>query len=133
MPLQTTKYIWHNGQLIAWEDANIHVMSHVVMFGSSVFEGIRTYTQPDGAGIFRLDEHMQRLRDSAHIYRMPLGYTVPELSRAVIELVEANGISPCYIRPTAFRGYGRSRNEPPVQPGRDLHRELPLGEVHPRP
>ena len=131
MPLQTTKYIWHNGQLIAWEDANIHVMSHVVMFGSSVFEGIRTYAQPDGAGIFRLDEHMQRLRDSAHIYRMPLGYTVPELSRAVIELVEANGISPCYIRPTAFRGYGEAGMNPLSSPVEIYIANFPWGKYIP--
>jgi branched-chain amino acid aminotransferase len=73
MPLETTKNIWHNGKMIAWEDANIHVMSHVIHYGSSVFEGIRCYTQGEaGAGVFRLREHMQRLLDSAKIYRMPL-------------------------------------------------------------
>jgi len=113
MPLQTTKNIWHNGSLIPWEDATIHVMSHVVHYGSSIFEGIRCYTQAAGresatptAGIFRLDEHMQRFVDSGAIYRMPLGYTLPELNQAVIDLVEANGVAPCYIRPVAFRGYG---------------------------
>lgn len=112
MPLETTKFIWHNGQMIPWESANIHVMSHAVHYGSSVFEGIRCYTQGDagadvtGAGIFRLSEHMQRFRDSGHIYRMPLGFTVEELSQAVIDVVEANGVAPCYIRPIALRGYG---------------------------
>ena len=75
MPLQTTKNIWHNGQLIPWENANIHIMSHVVHYGSSIFEGIRCYAQAETAGIFRLEEHMQRFRDSGHIYRMPLGFT----------------------------------------------------------
>ena len=112
MPLQTTQYIWHNGQMVPWESANIHVMSHVVHYGSSVFEGIRCYTQSGpgseiaGAGIFRLPEHMQRFRDSGHIYRMPLGFTAEELSQAVVDIVEANGVAPCYIRPVAFRGYG---------------------------
>ncbi|QNI37437.1 branched-chain amino acid transaminase [Edaphobacter albus] len=106
MPIQTTANIWHNGQLIPWDKAQIHVMSHVVHYGSSVFEGIRCYTQPKGAGVFRLQEHMQRLADSAKIYRMPLPYTVEQLSVAVVDVIEANGIAPCYIRPIAFRGYG---------------------------
>jgi branched-chain amino acid aminotransferase len=106
MPIEATKNIWHNGQLIPWEKANIHVMSHVIHYGSSVFEGIRCYTQPGGAGIFRLPEHMQRLIHSAKIYRMPLAYTVEQLNAAVIDVVEANGVVPCYIRPIAFRGYG---------------------------
>jgi len=106
MPLQTTQNIWHNGQLIPWDKAQIHVMSHVVHYGSSVFEGIRCYTQPESAGVFRLTEHMQRLADSAKIYRMPLAYDVEQMCSAVVELVEANGVAPCYIRPIAFRGYG---------------------------
>jgi branched-chain amino acid aminotransferase len=112
MPLQTTKNIWHNGKLIPWQDANIHVMSHVVHYGSSIFEGIRCYTQGEGAGIFRLHEHMQRFRDSGHIYRMPLGFTVEEMNQAVIDVVEANGVAPCYIRPVAFRGYGEAGVNP---------------------
>jgi branched-chain amino acid aminotransferase len=106
MPIQSTANIWHNGQLIPWDKAQIHVMSHVVHYGSSVFEGIRCYTQPGSAGVFRLQEHMQRLIDSAKIYRMPLPYTVDQLSSAVVDVIEANGVAPCYIRPIAFRGYG---------------------------
>jgi branched-chain amino acid aminotransferase len=112
MPLQTTKNIWHNGKLIPWQDANIHIMSHVVHYGSSIFEGIRCYTQGDSAAIFRLPEHMQRFRDSGHIYRMPLGFTVEELTQAVVDTVEANGVAPCYIRPVAFRGYGEAGVNP---------------------
>src|ERR1700710_182304 len=82
MALITTTNIWHNGQLIPWENANIHVMSHVIHYGSSVFEGIRCYQQPEGAGVFRLHEHMQRLLHSAKIYRMPLQYSVEELNTA---------------------------------------------------
>ena len=106
MPLQKTKNIWHNGKMIGWDDANIHVMSHVVHYGSSIFEGIRCYQQGEGAGIFRLPEHMARFKDSGHIYRMPLGFTVAEMQQAVIDVVEANGLAPCYVRPVAFRGYG---------------------------
>jgi branched-chain amino acid aminotransferase len=102
MPITPTQNIWHNGKLIPWDQANIHVMSHVVHYGSSVFEGIRCYTP----GVFRLQEHMARLIDSAKIYRMPLPFTEAELTAAVIDVIEANGVSPCYIRPIAFRGYG---------------------------
>ena len=116
MPIQPTKYIWRNGELIPWEKANIHVMSHVVHYGSSVFEGIRCYTQPGGAAIFRLEEHMRRLVDSAKIYRMPLPYTLDQLNAAVVELVEANGVAPCYIRPIAFRGYGEMGVNPLKSP-----------------
>ena len=120
MPLQTTKNIWHNGKLIEWQDAKIHVMSHVVHYGSSIFEGIRCYTQggegETTASIFRLPEHMQRFRDSGHIYRMPLGFTVAELAQAVIDTVEANGVAPCYIRPVAFRGYGEAGINPMTSP-----------------
>ena len=116
MPLQTTEHIWHNGRLIGWADAQIHVMSHVVHYGSSVFEGIRCYQQPGGAGVFRLEEHMARLVDSAKIYRMPLPYTTEQLSAAVVEVIEANGVTPCYIRPIAFRGYGELGVNPLTSP-----------------
>ena len=106
MPIQPTEKIWRNGHLIPWEQANIHVMSHVIHYGSSVFEGIRCYGQPSGAAIFRLPEHMQRLLDSGKIYRMTLPYSLDELCAAVVDVVENNGIAPCYIRPIAMRGYG---------------------------
>jgi branched-chain amino acid aminotransferase len=106
MPIQATTSIWHNGELIPWEKANIHVMSHVVHYGSSIFEGIRCYRQKDGAGVFRLHEHMQRFLHSGKIYRMNLPYTVEQLNAAVVDVIEANGVTPCYIRPVAFRGYG---------------------------
>jgi branched-chain amino acid aminotransferase len=137
MPLQTTKNIWHNGQLIPWESANIHIMSHVVHYGSSIFEGIRAYTQTapgssqPTASIFRLEEHMQRFRDSGHIYRMPLGFTVPELSQAVIDVVEANGVAPCYIRPVAFRGYGEAGINPLTSPVEVYIANFPWGKYVP--
>ena len=106
MPIQPTANIWRNGALIPWEDAQIHVMSHVVHYGSSVFEGIRCYTQPEGAGVFRLVEHMRRLLDSAKIYRMPVPYSLDQLCSAVVDVIESNKVAPCYIRPIIIRGYG---------------------------
>jgi branched-chain amino acid aminotransferase len=116
MPIQPTSKIWHNGNLIPWDKAQLHVMSHVVHYGSSVFEGIRCYGQPHGAAVFRLPEHMQRLIDSAKIYRMTLPYSLDQLSSGVVELIEANGIAPCYIRPIALRGYGEVGVNPKNSP-----------------
>jgi branched-chain amino acid aminotransferase len=116
MPIQTTSKIWHNGTLIPWEKATIHVMSHVVHYGSSVFEGIRCYKQPQGSAVFRLPEHMQRLLDSAKIYRMDQPFTLEELCAAVVDLVEANGVAPCYIRPIVLRGYGEIGVSPKGSP-----------------
>ena len=106
MALQKTDKIWHNGKLIPWDQANIHVMSHVVHYGSSVFEGVRCYAPPSGPAIFRAPEHAQRLLDSAKIYRMDVEYSREELIAGMAEVVKTNGIWPCYIRPIIFRGYG---------------------------
>src|SRR5580658_10077383 len=128
MPLETTANIWHNGQLIPWEKAQIHVMSHVIHYGSSVFEGIRCYAQDGGAGVFRLPEHMQRLIHSAKIYRMPLPYTLEQLNEAVVEVIEANGVVPCYIRPIAFRGYGEIGVNPLKSPVEVYIANFPWGK-----
>ncbi|HSA91508.1 MAG TPA: branched-chain amino acid transaminase [Terriglobales bacterium] len=112
MPITATEKIWHNGKLIPWKDATIHVMSHVVNYGSAVFEGIRCYTQPSGAAIFRAPEHAQRLLDSAKIYRIDVDYTRDELIQAMVSLVKANGVTPCYIRPIILRGYGEAGVNP---------------------
>lgn len=106
MAIQKTDKIWHNGKMIPWEDANIHVMSHVVNYGSAVFEGIRCYTQPKGPAIFRAQEHMQRLIDSAKIYRMDVDFSRDELVQAMVDVIRENGVWPCYIRPIVLRGYG---------------------------
>ena len=116
MPIQTTSKIWHNGNMIPWEDATLHVMSHVIHYGSSVFEGIRCYQQPNGAAVFRLPEHMQRLLDSAKIYRMEIPFNLEELCAGVVDLIEANGVAPCYIRPIALRGYGEIGVSPKGSP-----------------
>jgi branched-chain amino acid aminotransferase len=101
-----TEKIWHNGRFIKWEDATIHVLSHVVSYGSSVFEGIRCYSTPNGPAVFRLREHVRRMLDSAKIYRMDLGYQAAQLGDAMLEVVRVNKMDSCYIRPVAFRGYG---------------------------
>ena len=129
MPLQPTKNIWHNGKLIPWDQANIHVMSHVIHYGSSVFEGIRCYKTEQGAAIFRLQDHMQRMLDSAKIYRMDLGYSLDQLNDAVVETVESNGVAPCYIRPIAFRGYGELGVNPMKNPIEFYIANFPVGKI----
>ncbi|MBL8203553.1 MAG: branched-chain amino acid transaminase [Blastocatellia bacterium] len=103
---EVAKKIWHNGKMIDWNDANIHVMSHVIHYASSVFEGIRCYSTPNGPAIFRLREHIERLRNSAYVFRMELDYSVDDLVNACVETVRVNEFQECYIRPVVFRGYG---------------------------
>ena len=118
MPIQTTSKIWHNGTLIPWEQANIHVMSHVIHYGSSVFEGIRCYGQPQDSAVFQaLRSTMQRLLDSAKIYRTGrCPSRLEEFCAGVVDLIEANGVAPCYIRPIALRGYGEIGVSPKGSP-----------------
>ncbi len=99
-------FVWRNGEVVPWEDATIHVMSHVINYGSSVFEGIRCYNTKRGSAIFRLDAHIERLFNSAHIYRMQIGHSVGEISEACRQIVTANSYKECYIRPLVMRGYG---------------------------
>jgi len=98
--------IWFNGEFVPHDEANIHVLSHVIHYGSSVFEGIRCYETDQGSAIFRLDEHMDRLINSAKIHRMEVPYSLEELNEAVVETVERSGMEECYIRPVTFRGEG---------------------------
>lgn len=104
--LQPTEKIWHNGRLIAWDDAKIHVLSHVVSYGSSVFEGLRCYETERGPAIFRARDHARRLIDSGKIYRMTIPYSVDDLTSAMVETVRENKLRDCYLRPIALRGYG---------------------------
>ncbi|HYE58969.1 MAG TPA: branched-chain amino acid transaminase [Rhodothermales bacterium] len=99
--------IWFNGRLVPFEEATVHVLSHVLHYGSSVFEGIRCYHTARGSAVFRLREHMRRLVDSAKIHRMEVPYSLDELDGAVLDTVAASGMEACYIRPLVFRGYGR--------------------------
>lgn len=95
--------IWRDGHLIDWEDATLHVLSHVVLYGSSVFEGLRCYEGPSGGAIFRAREHMRRLSDSCKIYRMKLDYSTDDLVQAMVETVAANEVRECYLRPMVMR------------------------------
>jgi branched-chain amino acid aminotransferase len=107
MSFEGSKLIWMNGRMIPWEQATVHVLSHALHYGSSVFEGIRVYKTPDGPMVFRLTDHIQRLLDSAKIYRMPIAYGIDELISVCKDLVLANDLmSGAYIRPLAMRGYG---------------------------
>jgi branched-chain amino acid aminotransferase len=99
--------IWHNGELVAWEDAKVHVLTHGLHYGTGVFEGIRAYETPTGTSVFRHREHLERLFKSAELYYMPIPYTLEELRTATHELILANELRECYIRPIAFRGYGQ--------------------------
>jgi len=97
--------IWMNGEFVNWPDAQIHVMSHVIHYGSSVFEGMRCYETPNGPSIFRLRDHIRRLFDSAKIYRMPIPYSIDEVVDACNQTIKINGFQSAYVRPIVFRGY----------------------------
>lgn len=104
--MRETEKIWMNGELVDWADAKVHVGVHGLHYGTGVFEGIRCYETPKGPAVFRLREHMQRLHDSAQLIEMDIPYSVDELRAATHELLGANGLPECYIRPIAFYGYG---------------------------
>ena len=106
MAFKGTDKVWMNGKLVEWANANIHVASHVVHYGSAVFEGIRCYKTETGAAVFRLPEHMRRLADSCHIGQMKLPYTVEQLVQACKDTVRSTGLDACYVRPIAYFGYG---------------------------
>jgi branched-chain amino acid aminotransferase len=119
MPIPATQFIWFNGKLVPWEKATVHVLTHALHYGSSVFEGIRAYETPRGVAIFRLKEHMQRWLDSAKVYRIPMPYSHEQLSEACRQTIAVNGLKRgAYLRPIAFRGYGEigvtPKNEPPT-------------------
>jgi branched-chain amino acid aminotransferase len=106
MAQQYPQYIWHNGAVKPWAEATTHVMAHALHYGSSVFEGIRSYATPNGQAIFRLTDHLKRLYQSAKIYDMPIPYTLDELAVATREVIKANKLDSAYLRPVAFRGLG---------------------------
>ena len=113
------KFIWHNGQIVNWDEAKVHVLTHALHYGSSVFEGIRVYKTPDGLKVFRLSDHIKRLYNSAKIYRMPIPFNEHEIIDACKKLITDNDLNNgAYIRPIAFRGYGEiglaPKNDHPV-------------------
>ena len=107
MAFPASEKIWMNGSLVPWDEAKIHVGSHVIHYGSAVFEGVRCYNTPEGSAVFRLDAHTDRLYDSARIYRMDVPYTADQMNQAILETIAANRMDACYIRPVIYRGYGQ--------------------------
>ncbi|HET6834459.1 MAG TPA: branched-chain amino acid transaminase [Acidimicrobiales bacterium] len=106
MPITPTEKIWFNGELIPWDDAKIHILTHTLHYGMGVFEGIRAYETSNGPAVFRLTDHMRRMDQSARILMMPLPYSVDEMVRAVKDTVRSTGLPSCYVRPIAYYGYG---------------------------
>ncbi len=104
-PFKEDGLIWMNGRFVPWKDAKIHVASHVIHYGSSLFEGFRAYENSKGTAVFRLQAHTQRLYNSCKIYRMEIPYTQDELNKAVIETIKHNKLKSCYVRPIVYRGY----------------------------
>ena len=104
MGFNAAQWIWQNGEFVPWQNATVHVLSHGLHYGSTVFEGIRAYDTPNGAAVFRLTDHLKRLYMSAKIYEMPIPYTLDELIQGTRDVIKANGLGKCYIRPVAFRG-----------------------------
>jgi branched-chain amino acid aminotransferase len=104
--VEKSEWIWMNGELVRWDDAKVHVLSHGLHYGTGVFEGIRAYDTERGTAIFRNREHLDRLERSARLYYMEVPYSLEELRDAMHELIRRNGLASCYIRPLAFRGYG---------------------------
>jgi len=101
------EFIWKNGEFVKWEDATVHVTAHALHYGSSVFEGVRAYANPQGPAVFRLEPHTRRLLNSAKIARMEMPYTVEQLNEAILETIRKNGHDSCYVRPLAFRGVNK--------------------------
>ena len=117
MPITATQHIWFNGKLVPWEKATVHVLSHALHYGSSVFEGVRAYATPQGVAIFRLADHTRRLFDSAKIYRINIPFTPEQINAAQCEVVAVNGLkNGAYLRPVAFRGYGEIGVAPKIDP-----------------
>lgn len=104
--MEKSEKIWLNGELVPWDEAKVHVLTHGLHYGTGVFEGIKCYETAKGPAVFRLKEHMQRLLNSAKIYQMPISYSLDNLCAAVKETVKVNKLKACYIRPIAFYGYG---------------------------
>jgi branched-chain amino acid aminotransferase len=105
MALKAVEKIWMNGKFVDWSDAKIHVLSHVVHYGSSFFEGIRCYKTKSGSAIFRLGEHTKRLINSAKIFRAEIPYSYDEINQAIIDTIAINNLEECYVRPIAYRGF----------------------------
>ncbi len=106
MPIEPVDKIWMNGELVNWDDANVHILTHAMHYGSGVFEGLRCYETERGPAVFRLRDHYLRMERSARIFQMEIPYSVDELIRGTFEVISANDLKECYVRPLAYRGFG---------------------------
>jgi branched-chain amino acid aminotransferase len=106
MGIQSVEKIWLNGELVDWNDANVHVLTHALHYGTGVFEGVRCYETDKGPAVFRLRDHYQRMERSARIFQMDIPYSVDDMMRATFDLITTNGLRECYVRPLAYRGFG---------------------------
>jgi len=116
MPIKESEFIWMNGEFVKWWDAKIHILSHVIHYGSGVFEGIRCYSTNNGPEIFRLKDHLLRLKNSAKMYRMEIPYDIEDLRKITKELIRKNKLESAYIRPIVYRGYGTIHPDPSEVP-----------------
>ena len=127
--MEQADLIWHNGELVAWEDAKVHVLTHGLHYGTGVFEGERAYDTPSGPAIFRHRDHLDRLAKSAELYYMPIPYTVEELRTATHELIAANELRSCYIRPIVVPRLRPDGAVPARGSGRGVDRRMAMGRV----
>lgn len=116
MPMNKSEFIWFDGTFVPWDEAKVHVLSHALHYGSSVFEGIRCYETAQGPAVFCLPQHVRRMTRSCKIYRMDLSYTEDQMAQAILDTVAKNGLRSCYIRPLVFRGYEQLGVEPRTCP-----------------
>jgi branched-chain amino acid aminotransferase len=116
VPVQPVSKIWMDGELVDWEDAKVHVLTHGLHYGTGVFEGIRAYRTSRGTAVFRLNDHVRRLFRSAHLYHIEIPYSPEAITEAVLETVRVNGLEECYVRPLVFHGYGEMGLNPLVAP-----------------
>lgn len=129
MKVVPSERLWRNGELVPWDEARVHVLAHVIHYGSGVFEGLRAYATPRGPAIVRLEAHVGRLLDSCAIIGMPLGYSHEELCEAVVLTVRDSGLESCYVRPFAFRGYGELGVDPSRAPVEVVVAAFPWGAL----
>ncbi|KJF18289.1 branched-chain amino acid transaminase [Acidithrix ferrooxidans] len=106
MPIEKSKFIWMNGEMVGWDEANVHVLTHGLHYGSGVFEGIRAYQTPNGPAVFRLNDHVNRLFESAHIFMIDIPFSTETITEAIKAIVRENNLEECYIRPIVYLGYG---------------------------
>ena len=128
MSIEPTPWIWSNGRLVPWDEAQVHVFAHALHYGSSVFEGIRAYATPRGPAVLGLEPHVRRLFDSCKIYRMPIPYQIEEISQAILETIRANELRSCYIRPLVFRGVGAFSLDPRSCPVKVIIGTIVMGQ-----